>query len=757
MQSRDSSPLAELLDNPRTGALLDLNRTDPSNGNTPLHDTVSVKDISKINLLLNHGADPFRRNKKGKQPLDYTRDDQIRSLFKNVPQKTLLSSAPGEAISYSGHLKKWTNYKSGYKSRWFVLEHGVLSYYKNPDDKESACRGSINMRVAKVHYVNGDKTKFEILGPGFAGFHLKASHPTEAKNWVWNLQQAIQKARDSVKAQTSRDLTSGMVMDDAVSVSASLRTISSDTRAESIVTPIEMIVPACYSRVSFSDDESVTGENDNNPSEQPHRDTWGVTAHSAKVQLEIMDQLCESIHQESKASKVILDARMQVAIESFKSSVTSLRGVLTQLMSMAGDRERYFIAAIEREQDMRRLWEDNMHALAQDQDDMERKVYEANVERRTTKKALKEARTQLSQHASTPTLVKATDNYIGVDASTLVSDTDSDDDEFFDAVGGIGSASIPTTLNTTQAEVAAPISGIYQAPLQTIPGSSRGSYDPSEASNGTSASTPVSSCAAFVSNIESQSGKQHSKSVSSSSATAISAASSAPNKRSDAIVQHSLKAGSDDPASSTSDGIELSFHGYENPIRTSLGRIDDRPTISLWGILKSMIGKDMTKMTLPVSFNEATSLLQRVAEDMEYAEILDKAASLEDPSERALYVAAFAASEYSSTIDRIAKPFNPLLHETYEYCRPDKGYRFLVEQVSHHPPIGAAYADSCHWEYYGESSVKSKFYGKSFDINPLGTWYLKLKLPGGIEEMYSWKKVTTSVVGIITGSPTVDK
>ena len=29
-----------------------------------------------------------------------------------------------------------------------------------------------------------------------------------------------------------------------------------------------------------------------------------------------------------------------------------------------------------------------------------------------------------------------------------------------------------------------------------------------------------------------------------------------------------------------------------------------------------MIGKDMTKMTLPVSFNEPTSLLQRVTEDM---------------------------------------------------------------------------------------------------------------------------------------------
>lgn len=163
-------------------------------------------------------------------------------------------------------------------------------------------------------------------------------------------------------------------------------------------------------------------------------------------------------------------------------------------------------------------------------------------------------------------------------------------------------------------------------------------------------------------------------------------------------------------------------------------------------------------MTLPVSFNEPTSLLQRVAEDMEYTDLLDTAAERADSTERLLYVAAFAASEYASTIGRVAKPFNPLLAETYEYARPDKGYRFFIEQVSHHPPIGAAYAESKKWDYYGESAVKSKFYGKSFDINPLGTWFLRLRptATGGQEELYTWKKVTSSVIGIITGNPVVD-
>jgi hypothetical protein len=173
--------------------------------------------------------------------------------------------------------------------------------------------------------------------------------------------------------------------------------------------------------------------------------------------------------------------------------------------------------------------------------------------------------------------------------------------------------------------------------------------------------------------------------------------------------------------------------------------------------LKSMIGKDMTKMTLPVSFNEPTSLLQRAAEDMEYADLLDIAADRPDSTERMVYVAAFAASEYASTGGRVAKPFNPLLGETFEYARPDKNYRWFIEQVSHHPPIGAAYADSPKWTYYGEAAVKSKFYGKSFDIEQLGTWFLWIRPTNGDkEELYTWKKMTSSVIGIITGNPIVD-
>ena len=109
--------------------------------------------------------------------------------------------------------------------------------------------------------------------------------------------------------------------------------------------------------------------------------------------------------------------------------------------------------------------------------------------------------------------------------------------------------------------------------------------------------------------------------------------------------------------------IAPSYAGYPPKIRERLP-LDQkslRPEVSLWSILKNSIGKDLSKITLPVYFNEPTSMLQRMAEDMEYSELLDIAASQKGSTERTLYVAAFAMSNYSSTVGRIAKPFNPLL------------------------------------------------------------------------------------------------
>ena len=57
-------------------------------------------------------------------------------------------------------------------------------------------------------------------------------------------------------------------------------------------------------------------------------------------------------------------------------------------------------------------------------------------------------------------------------------------------------------------------------------------------------------------------------------------------------------------------------------------------TISLWNILRNNIGKDLSKVAMPVQLNEPLNTLQRLCEELEYSELLDRAANTQDPFER---------------------------------------------------------------------------------------------------------------------------
>lgn len=112
--------------------------------------------------------------------------------------------------------------------------------------------------------------------------------------------------------------------------------------------------------------------------------------------------------------------------------------------------------------------------------------------------------------------------------------------------------------------------------------------------------------------------------------------------------------------------------------------------ISVLGILRKNIGKDLSTISMPISLNEPINLLQRLCEELEYTELLDKAAILSSSMDRLMYVTVFAISGYAATQYRIGrKPFNPLMSETYECIRPDRGFRFIAEKVSHYPNVMA--------------------------------------------------------------------
>ncbi|CAG9791355.1 unnamed protein product [Diatraea saccharalis] len=190
-----------------------------------------------------------------------------------------------------------------------------------------------------------------------------------------------------------------------------------------------------------------------------------------------------------------------------------------------------------------------------------------------------------------------------------------------------------------------------------------------------------------------------------------------------------------------------------HPRRT---RVPDKPNypLSLWSIMKNCIGKELSKIPIPVNFSEPLSMLQRLTEDYEYSSILDKAAQFEDPAQQLAYVAAFTVSSYATTSNRTNKPFNPLLGETYECDRmADLGWRSISEQVSHHPPMVAQFCEGqSGWQCWQEFTMTTKFRGKYLQVVPLGGASASF----GNGNKYVWRKVTTTVHNIIVGKLWVD-
>ena len=99
--------------------------------------------------------------------------------------------------------------------------------------------------------------------------------------------------------------------------------------------------------------------------------------------------------------------------------------------------------------------------------------------------------------------------------------------------------------------------------------------------------------------------------------------------------------------------------------------------VSIWPVIKGSVGKDLSKIRIPVVFNDPTGLLQKCCQQMEYNHILDEASKVKDPALRLAYVAVYGAARFTSLERNSAKPFNPLCGETYEYITED--FEFLAE------------------------------------------------------------------------------
>lgn len=130
----------------------------------------------------------------------------------------------------------------------------------------------------------------------------------------------------------------------------------------------------------------------------------------------------------------------------------------------------------------------------------------------------------------------------------------------------------------------------------------------------------------------------------------------------------------------------------------------------IFKLLKDIIGKDLSKFSMPVFVNEPLSILQKSSEFMFFSHYMTQASKEDDSCKRMVDVALSQVAPYFVVPNRMGKPFNAFLGETYELVTPQ--FRYFSELVSHHPPIACFSIEGENFECQRIMASTQQFTGK---------------------------------------------
>ncbi|UJR15925.1 hypothetical protein I4U23_002845 [Adineta vaga] len=587
-------------------------------------------------------------------------------------QSTTPSVANGKD-EIRGWLYKWTNYLKGYQKRWFVLQAGVLSYYRSQDEMTHTCRGTVYLESA--HLSSDDSCHF-VISNGSTVIHLRTSNENDGQRWMNALQLAKQRAikvrkqfhdsdeeistaDDFTKQQTSQQQQQQQHQTQNNSLNPRKQSPSTNERTE--LATMNKTFDAKLEDLKMCMDL--------------------INRHYQALQRTLAD--LEQIDKSEGTINTIKSVNERATL--FRITSTAMLNACQEIVQLIQNQGRKWQKAVQFERDARIRMERMCEQVASQSAKLEKQIQRASRKDKTSIK---------SSELRTPN----EDSY------------SSDSDEFHDA------------------------ESVFRIPLQHA--------STNEKQSAKIVDDNVSSCDDDNGDDDGSESEEREK-----------------EKLPVVIVKRSKKIEATNNAQTTVTNVTKSI---DNTSKTTVSkrkrrdRIPERPnfSINLWSIIKNSVGKDLSKIPVPVNFSEPISMLQRITEELEYSSVLDIAAKINDNWEQLAYVAAFTVSSYSTTATRVNKPFNPLLGETYECDRTDDlGWRALAEQVSHHPPALATHAEGQGWTLYQEFTMGSKFRGQYLSVTPLGYSHLIFKNTGN---HITWKKVTTLVNNIIVGKLWID-
>jgi hypothetical protein len=251
------------------------------------------------------------------------------------------------------------------------------------------------------------------------------------------------------------------------------------------------------------DDDEEYGDDASSHEAQPEsKDALNITAQSVRLQLDFLGQVSSALQAERKTnpSLQISDPKLGAALSTYESAVGNLKDLVGKLLQISRDRDAYWQYRLDREANVRRMWEESMAKVAIEHEELEQKIGESEDKRKRTKRALRDALGSLAVAESQPgTPAKDAPEFVDADEednrplasprrrSTFVdlsgvSEDESDaDEEFFDAVGS-GEVEVvemlPTSPGLKAVEIPKALENLRDRKMTEISQSFRGYEDP---------------------------------------------------------------------------------------------------------------------------------------------------------------------------------------------------------------------------------------------------------------------------------------
>lgn len=471
--------------------------------------------------------------------------------------------------------------------------------YRHQEDENVASRGSIAMKTATLKISpGGEKLRFEVQSSpsrghrssGVQKWYMKANHPVEASRWTQAIGRSIEWYKrdgpDTEPRRNSGDTQSSLVKTHSQrskrgSISTMPRqrheTVSqgNDSTTSNFETGDEEDASLIIRDNTPDDggfDDGAEQNDDSSAAEStcqvpPYDTSFDLHGNSTTAQMELTSQLLSNLAISPTASP-----RTQELKTALKDSFAMVQDMMNEYVQMAKERDEWWRLKLKREQERQAVWEESLQNVVKEGETLEREL--------RLRSRRRGSRFFDSGAGEVDGTVRQRPSLLPIVQSPIPEETGKGD--YFPASSNIAAPVI--IIPTAQADGTSTEQEV--SPSVLTPTRRQLSMPPRDQVDSASlADTDEED--EFFDAIE---------------------ANNLPN-----LDVHEFLASPIHSEQMLPSTVLEQYAGYKHlRDRLPIGN-DNRPSTSLWSVLKHSIGKDLTKISFPVFFNEPTSMLQRMA------------------------------------------------------------------------------------------------------------------------------------------------